>query len=230
MTEAKTTVTVNLPESLLLLAIDDESGKISSQMQAADLGSAAAILLELLIDGRIDTVDGKIRVIDDSTTGDVMFDQALSAIRDSKKLHDAKYWVHMISRQHVKDRVLDQLVARNIVRKEEHRVLWVFPVDRFPVENPAPENDLREMLREVVITGYDPDARSAALIGLLKATNLTGTVFNKDERKAYKKRIEDISRGEQMSEAVSKILRDTQTALIAVMVATTATTSAASSS
>src|SRR6478672_149078 len=103
MTETKTTVTVNLPESLLLLAIDDETGKISSQMQAADLGSAAAILLELLIDGRIDTVDGKIRVIDDSTTGDVMFDQALSAIRDSKKPHDVKHWVRNISKTKVKE-------------------------------------------------------------------------------------------------------------------------------
>jgi hypothetical protein len=68
------------------------------------------------------------------------------------------------------------------------------------------------------------------LIGLLKATKLTGTVFDKAERKAYGKRIDDIARGEQMSEAVSKILQDTQAALIAVIVATTATTSAATSS
>jgi Golgi phosphoprotein 3 len=221
MTDSKTTVKVNLPESLLLLAIDDETGKLSSQMQAADLGTAAAVLLELLITGRIDTVDGKIRVIDDNPTGNIIFDQALSAIRDSKKPHDAKHWVRNISKARVKDQVLDQLIARNIVRKEAHRMLWIFPIDRFPVKNPAPENDLRETLRKVVIDGYDPDVRSAALIGLLKATNLTGTVFNKDERKAYKKRIDDIARGEQMSEAVSKILQETQAALIAVIVATT---------
>ena len=230
MTDINTTVTVNLPESLLLLAIDDETGKISSQMQAAELGTAAAVMLELLIAGRIDSVDGKIRVIDDSPTGNIVFDQALSAIRDSKKPHDAKYWVRNITKQRVKDQVLGRLIARNIVRKEEHRLLWVFHVDRFPVENPAPEDDLRETLREAVIAGYDPDARSAALIALLKATSLTGVVFSKDERKAHGKRIDDIARGEQMSEAVSKILKDTQAALIAVMVATTVTTSAASNS
>ena len=225
-----TTVTVNLPESLLLLAIDDETGKISSQMQAADLGTAAAVLLELLIAGRIAPADGKLRVIDERPTGNIVFDRTLSAIRESKKAYDAKYWVRSISKRRVKDQVLDQLIARNIVRKEEHRLLWVFPADRFPVANPAPENDLRQTLREVVITGYDPDARSAALIGLLKATKLTGAVFSKDERKAYKKRIDDIARGEQMSEAVAKILQETQAAMIAVMAATTATTSAATNS
>src|SRR4051812_39109573 len=116
MTDAKTTVKVNLPESLLLLAIDDETGKLSSQTQAADLGTAAAVLLELLVTGRIDTVDGKIRVIDDSPIGNIIFDQALSVIRDSKKPHDAKHWVRNISKARVKDQVLDQLIARNIVR------------------------------------------------------------------------------------------------------------------
>ena len=223
-------VHVNLPESLMLLATDDESGRISSQMRQADYGAAGAVLLELLFSGRIATTDGKIELLSNAATGDPVLDNAVFLIGESEKRHDAKHWVRKIADAGVKDQLLDQLTGRDILRHVPQRLLWVIPDDRYLVENPQPEEDIRATLRAVVLEGRDPDARSAALISLLKATDLTGAVFSKEERKSAKSRIDAIANGDLMSDAVSRVIKDMEAALVAAIIATTAASTAAATS
>lgn len=227
MTQSDQHVHVNLPESLMLLAADDETGRISSQKQAADFGAAGAVLLELLLAGRIASVDGKIELLCDAATGDPVLDNAVFLIGQSSKQHDAKHWVRKIADAKVKDQLLDQLAERDILRHVPQRLLWVIPDDRYLIENPQPEEDIRASLRAVVLEDREPDAHSAALIALLKATNLTGAVFSKEEARAAKSRIDAIANGDLMSAAVSRVIKDMEAALIAVFIATTVTTSVA---
>ena len=219
VTDQRGSVTVNLPESLLLLAIDDDTGEISSQMRSADFGTAGAVLLELFIAGKLQIVDGHVRIIDSTMTGDPLLDDAVALIRASDKPRDAKHWVKKLADAKIMNQVLDQLIARDIVRSEEHRLLWIIPVNRFPAENREPEDDLRAKLRSIVIDNQPPDVHSAALIGLLKATDLTGAVFSKSERKDYRERIDGIANGDLLSGAVAKLIKDAQNAMTAAIVA-----------
>lgn len=221
---------VNLPESLMLLAADDESGRISSQMRATEYGAAGAVLLELLFAGRLANTEGKIELLSDAATGDPVLDNAIFLIGESGKRHDAKHWVRKIADAGVKDQLLDGLTERDILRHVPQRLLWVIPDDRYLVENPQPEEDLRDSLRAVVLETREPDARSAALIALLKATDLTGAVFSKAERKAAKSRIDAIANGDLVSAAVSSVIKDMQAALMAAIIATTAATTVAATS
>ena len=230
MTPSGEHIHVNLPESLLLLATDDESGRISSQMRAADFGAAGAVLLELLFSGRIASNDGKIALLSDAATGDPVLDNALFLIGEASKRHDAKHWVRKIADAGVKEQILDQLTERDILRHVPQRLLWVIPDDRYLIENPTPEDDIRASLRAIVLDDRTPDARSAALIALLKATDLTGAVFSKAERKAQKSRIDAIANGDLMSAAVSSVIKDMQAALTAAIIATTAATTVAATS
>jgi len=230
MSQAAEQSYVNLPESLMLLATDDESGRISSQMRAADFGAAGAVLLELLFSGRIASADGKLQLLSDAGTGDPVLDNAVFLIGKSKKQQDAKHWVRKIADAGVKDQLLDRLTGRDILRRVPQRLLWVIPDDRYLIENPQPEEDIRASLRAVVLEDRNPDARSAALIALLKATDLTGAVFSKAERKTAKSRIDAIASGDLMSAAVSSLIKEMQAALMAAIVATTATTTVAATS
>lgn len=225
----RTPVIVTLPESLLLLATDDESGHISTKSGALDYGLAGAVLTELLLRDRLDAEDGKLRLTNGSPMGDSVLDHALASMGDSKP-RDAKHWVGKLARDHVKDRVLDQLIQKGVLGIEEHRILWIIPVDRYPAEDSAPERDVRENVRAVVTEGASPQPRTATLIALLKACDLTGAVFSHDERKQYKERIEEISRGEAMGETVSRVIRDMQAAVTAAVVAATAAAASSSAS
>lgn len=230
MTQPGAHVHVNLPESLMLLATDDESGRISSQMRQADYGAAGAVLMELLFSGRITSADGKIELLSDAATGDPVLDNAVFLIGESGKSQDAKHWVRKIADAGVKDRLLEQLTERDILRHVPQRLLWIIPDDRYLIENPQPEEDIRESLRAVVLDGRDPDARSAALVALLKATDLTGAVFSKAERKAAKSRIDAIANGDLMSDAVSRVIKDMEAALMAAIIATTTVSTVAATS
>jgi hypothetical protein len=216
MTDGRTPIAVDLPERLLLLATDDKSGHVDTKSGAIALGLAGATLTELLINHRLDIADGKVTVTDATLTGDPILDDALTGIAESKP-HDPKHW---IAKLELRDRTLERLIDAGILRHEEHRILWVIPADRYPAENDAPERDARNAVRAAVLDGEEPTDRTAALIGILRACDLTGSVFSKVERKRYGDRIDRIAESEILGDAVGKAVKELQDAI--TMVAVTA--------
>lgn len=226
---------LSLSEELLLLAIDDTTGKVSSPTpDALRYGLAGAVLMDLLIAGRLDLVDEKLVLTDATPIGDAVLDDAALEIGRNEKAGDARYWVDKLGRDHLEERVLERLVERQILRKEEHRIVWVIPVDRYPTANPAPEREVRERVRAVVLDEAAPDPRTATLIGLMKACNLTTLVFSRDEQRRYGRRLDQIAHGDAVGQAVSRAAAAaqaaTQAAMTAAIAASIATSVAASTS
>jgi golgi phosphoprotein 3 len=224
MTESSTPIPVDLPERLLLLATDDASGRVDTKSGALDLGLAGATLTELLLLERLATSGDHVTVANAAPTGDPILDEALAVIAVSKP-RDSRHWVTKLAKTTIRERALDHLTEQGMLRREEHRILWVIPADRYPVENDASERDVRDAVRVTVIDGEEPTPRTAALIGILKACDLTGAVFSKDERKRHGDRIERIAEGEVLGGAVGKAVKELQDAI--TMVAVTAALSGA---
>ena len=85
---------LNLMEELLLLALDDEKGKIiSSSSCALPYGLRGALLLELFLAEKNDVVDKKIDVINKNNTGNEVLDNALNIINTHHKQKTVKFWV-----------------------------------------------------------------------------------------------------------------------------------------
>lgn len=66
--------------------------------------------------------------------------------------------------------VLDRLVGRGLLRREESRVLGVFRRTKFPAADEQHEAQLRARIHRVLVDGETPDPRTAAIIGLLSAS------------------------------------------------------------
>ncbi len=224
----------SLPEDLLLLAVDDTTGKVySSESNALNYGLAGAALMDLLIAGRLDSADGKVTLANSTALGDAVLDDAALEIGRNEKGGDVQYWVDKLGNDklgsdHLTERVLDQLIQQQILRKEEHRIAWVIPADRYPTVNPAPERQVSEHIRAAVLEGTAPEPRIAALIGLLKACDLTGLVFTKQERQEYGERIDQIGHGDAVGQAVSHAAEAAQAAMTGAIVGSIAASTAAS--
>jgi golgi phosphoprotein 3 len=229
METTRTPLIVDLPEGLLLLAIDDATGRIETRSGALDYGVAGAVLTELFLQERLTLRDGKIAVVDAGATGDPLFDDALGRIAGSKP-RDAKHWVSKLPRAEFRNGVLDRLVDKGVLRREEHRLLWIIPADRYPAEDDSPEQHVREAVRAAVLDGAVPQPRIAVLIGILKACDLLGTVFSKEERKLHRDRIDQIASAELMGQAVSKAVKEMQAATTAAIIAATTAATVTSSS
>lgn len=218
-----------LPEDLLLLALDDQSGTVPlEQSMSLDYGLAGAVLLELLLAGKVSQQGGKLISAGAKPTGDEVLDTAMQKIGAAKRPRDLKHWVSTLSGNHLRDHIVARLVAQGIVRREEHKILWVFPSQRYPTADPLPERALRDQLRAAVLDDDAPTPRLAALIALADACKLTDTLFSKAERKTVAPRLKAIAQGQDMGKAVRGATEEMQAAVIAATMAAIAGSVAAS--
>src|SRR5688572_15716525 len=144
-----------IAEDLLLFALDDEKGTtLWSGAAALPYGLAGALLAELAMRGKVALGDKQaVAVLDETPTGVDVLDDALRLIATSKKPRDAKHWVTTFTTKvkRLRDRLEDRLVAEGILRKDQHRVLFLFPFERLPTDDPSVERGLRDEVRAVLL-------------------------------------------------------------------------------
>lgn len=218
--------TLTVPEELLLLAIDDDKGKISlTASSSLEYGLAGGQILELALADRLSLDERKVVIQRAEPTGDELVDAALAQMVAERKPRSVTWWVNAL---HAKTRgkYLERLVERDIIGVETHKVLGIIPITRHPEKAPEAEREIRARLRRVGLEGAEPDARTAALIGLVVACSLTPVVFpERAERKDAKPRLRDIANGQVVGQAVSTVVNEINAAVTAAVVASTAATS-----
>ncbi|WP_433267091.1 GOLPH3/VPS74 family protein [Actinosynnema sp. CS-041913] len=210
---------LTLADELALLAYDDDGTRRLSQ-PSLGYGLAGAVLVELAIAGRIDVVDKRVAALSTAPIGHEVLDGALTTIADDR-LRKPKDWVEKLAKG-LTDQVLDGLADAGVLRREQDRILWVFPRTRFPspdgVEPPL-ETEVRRRLTAAIATDQPVDPRTAALCALIKAVQFDRKVFADQPRDRVKARLKAISEGEWAADATRKAIEQVQAALSAVMVA-----------
>jgi hypothetical protein len=221
-----------LAEELLLLALHDEKGKIvSSAATAINYGLSGALLMELAIQGKLGYDRKHIYIHDSSSVGEPLLDEVLEKIGQSKKVRSPQYWVSRLCNiKGLKQRLLNGLVEKRILAKEEHRVLGIFTRARYFVNQSSHEQEVRHRIRNIILNGVEPSERSAILIGLMHACNLTSEVFSREERKRAGKRIKEIARKEVMGKVVSDIVAGVDAAIMAAVTASVVSSNSSSDS
>jgi Golgi phosphoprotein 3 GPP34 len=217
----------SLPEELLLIAYNDTTGRQQGGTTELGCGLAGAVLVELALAGRIGVVDGHVRAVDASPTGDPVVDEALVRIATAKKARKPAWWVGKLNRG-IQKRLLDRLVERGVLRRQRHKMLGLFPVRRYPTLDAGQESAARSRLQSVVAHGTQPDARTAALAALLDACGLARRTFPEMDRKQLKARMKELGEGQWTSDAVRTAIKSIHAGVAAAtvgatMAATTAT-------
>lgn len=204
-----------LADALLLLAYDDDSGKATVGGQQLDFGLAGAVLAELVLAGRVELGESRVRVVSRTPTGNAVCDGVLAAIADDRKPRKPADLVPRLARG-LRDIVLSRLTAQGVVRESQEKVLGFIPVTRYPAVNRRPETDLRERLRAVVVDGAPPDPRTAVLCGLVIAIGMDRGIFPDMPRKEVKRRVEEVAAGEWAGPAVREAVATAQAVATAV--------------
>ena len=196
-----------LPEHLLLLALRDDKGSVvQSSAMALPYGLAGALVMELSMRRRVSVEEEALVVSSREATGDDILDEALATLEQSKRTRDLTYWIARPDSlaKGLKQRLLDRLVARGILKAEEHRFLWLIPYNRYPEQDAGPERDIRQRVHDVVLHGAEPDESTALLITLVHACDLAKEVFPERDVRDVKRRLKEFSEGAQISKAVTE--------------------------
>ncbi|NUT97882.1 MAG: GPP34 family phosphoprotein [Saccharothrix sp.] len=210
---------LTLADELALLAYDDDGTRRLGQ-PALGYGLAGAVLVELAIAGRVEVADKRVVVLSTERIGHDVLDEALTRMADDP-LRKPKTWVEKLSKG-LTDRVLDGLADAGVLRREQDKVLLIFPRTRFPspggVEPPL-ETEVRARLTRAVATDGPVDPRTAALCALIRAVQFEGKVFTDQPRDRLKRRLKEISEGDWAADATRKAIEEVQAAVSVMMVA-----------
>ncbi len=213
---------LTLPEELLLLMLDDRTGRLNEGAgPTSNFAIAAAILSELALQGRVDTDPQRLFVTDATPTGDALLDGSLARIAAEPpspprrggaddEPTDSRRWIEVLARDadaH-RDAILARLVSRGILRQEEGRFLWIFPERRYPVISDKEEQEVKARLMDVIFRDAIPEPRDSLLLGIVRAAGLLPLILAPDALDAAAPRIEAVANLEEINRSLGTAVRD----------------------
>jgi len=218
-----------IAEQLLLLFLDDDKGSERASW-GGDPGLAGALLLDLTAAGAIGERDGKLVATPSVALEHPALRAAYAAVAASEKPRDAKGWVGRLPKElkPLAGTIADPLVERGVLAEERRKLLGLFKTTRFPQVDPAPERELRERLRAVLLGERTPAPQEAMLVALLQPYDLVGKLVPGDRRKEAKQRAKALAEGGAAVKAVDDAIKGIQAAVIASTTAAIAASTAVS--
>lgn len=212
---------------LLLLALDEKSGKSLVDSSSLGAGVVGAALVDLVLDGALEVVvndGGPVRKGRLARTGRrAPSGEAMALILE--KAHDKTpkaavselyAWSWKDHSGLLKDQLLEQMAAEGLLTKEDHKVLGLFPSTRWKEADGREEADIRARLRTVVVDGQAPDERTGALVSLVCALDLAPKLFPDADKKQVRARAEEVSKGQWAGKAVHDAVQELMAALVVV--------------
>ncbi len=204
---------LNCAEELILLAIDDQTNSFyritSINFNVALIG---ALLMDLALRKRIDVNLEGIYVLSTEPTGDRFLDAILENLIETEAGNQPAALVGQLynSMGHLKDKLLQDLEEKGIIKVSQCKVLWLFKKRRYPVIDQKEEEEVLSRIRKTVLTDVDPEPRDLALIALLNICNLMDKIFTQEELEQRSERLEQLKKQDLISPAVKRIIGEMQ--------------------
>jgi hypothetical protein len=202
---------LTLPEELLLLMLDDESGVLHERAApSAEYALAGAVLAELVLAGRIEAGPGILRVVDATPTGDALEDGVLARIAAAKQPMDTKHWVETLGTdaESYREALFARLVSKGILRAEEGRFLWVFHERRYPEISGREEREAKARIMAVLFGEAAPAPRDALLVGLCRAAGLFDDILAGHEVDHLQPRIDAVADTQEIGRGTAEAVRE----------------------
>jgi hypothetical protein len=155
-----------LPETVALLALDPEKGRLRGAYASGNSAMAAACLQELELRGRTALRGRKVTVIDATPTGEAALDAILAAVAGQKRPRSLHAWLGRLLAQHPTRLVLHALAARGAASRTRQRILF-FPVVRYVPDGLARAAAVA-LLDEQLAAGAGPVLEHVVASGLLR--------------------------------------------------------------
>ncbi|MDW3210534.1 MAG: GPP34 family phosphoprotein [Reichenbachiella sp.] len=201
---------LSLAEGLMLIALDDEEGRLLSAAEhSIDHGLLAILILELSLIKRVGFESNKIVVKDSTGTGNKVLDSVLKAIGGGGDSVSATIKKIASGFDSIQDDVIELLVQRGILKVESTKLLWIPVSERMDNANYAFEQEIRDTLKAVVQKGQKPTPAIIILMSMISNCKILEEVFQeKDELIDAVKVAKDITNSPAIDPETQTVLND----------------------
>ncbi len=214
---------LSFAEEILLLILHEESGGAEALPETVWRPTlAGAALMELAVEGRIDTDFDSLTVTDPAPLGDTLLDPVLAQIAANAEPRDAAYWVGKIAEQaeSIRDRASARMIGKSILAFAEDGSIIierrVFRTRRYPAHNgKGTEQEVRLRIMRVLFGNDIPEPRDVVLIALASACGLFRRMLDKDELEQASPRIALVEKMDLIGRKVVESVRRSERAAAA---------------
>jgi hypothetical protein len=209
-------------EQIVLLALDEETGRLREAPLRVSLAVAAGALAGLALSGHVVLREGAFTVARASAPADPVAAVLVQHLREHPG-DEPRAWLLAV-RERALAAAYEGLLARRVVRERGRRVLGAFGTVTYPVVVPQARAALLGRLDAVLARGQDPDARTAALITVLHHAGLhallpTGAGADADATAARRAAVAALAEGQASAAALGETVRTTVASIAAVVAA-----------
>ena len=199
-------------DELLLLLIDDKRGDlIPIPAWSLSCALAGALLMDLALEGRIDTDPDSLSLLDATPLDDDLLDPVLAEIAQAEAARPARFWVAHFAEQgdDIRDKTLARLAAQGILEVEEGGFFAFLPsvsrTRRYPVDQ-ARREDVRLRIMRALFSNDIPDPNDVVIIGLAEACSVFERLLPPAERAVAQERIALLGRMDLIGRAVTEVI------------------------
>ncbi len=199
---------LTLADEIVVLMLDDEVGEIRPDcMPIAPVAIAGGLLMELALQGRIDTDLKALFIVNPEATGDELLDEILQEIAAEPEQHPSAWWIEELSNRNEDfvEIMLARLVAAGILMEEEFKILWVFSRRAYPQVTGREEREAKARLMSVLFHDEVPDPRDTLLLGLANSSGALAAILTEVELEKAAGRIAEVVELEEISRSVGAV-------------------------
>ena len=207
-------------EEILLLLLDDETGKMESvHPTVMEMLMAGAAMMDLAMRGRVDCDLEKLFVTNEAPTGEPMLDLAFEDVRSVEESLHPRQWIQRLSERGLEFREisLKRLVERGILREEDKKFLWVFRARRYPAIDGRAQREVKLRIAGVLLSEDLPDPRDVALICLADSCRILRSIFSDHGMDSLRPRIDQVRKLDLIGREVSSIIEEIERTLAMAM-------------
>jgi len=167
-----------LADQYFLIAHEDRTGRSRLHPRATGLGLAAALIGELVLEGRLELIDGDLHIIDRRPPGDALAHDILSLLIAQPQHREVRTWLAYLS-QDAAIRVGERLIRVGAVEPVTRRKMLSTQTLYMP--NSAEQRNAAAWaagrLANLLVRGIEMSVGDRVLAGLVAATGLTRHVL-----------------------------------------------------
>lgn len=200
---------LTLAEDIILLLLDDDTGKLASiDLMTLNYAMAGAVLMDLALRNKIDTDLESLIVADSTPTGLQMLDTYLDKISSENKENNTRYWLTELSNygDDIVESALNMLVEKKILKTEEKKILWVIGTRVYPMIDDKEEKEVKRRIIDLLMSDVIPTPQDVVLVSLMDTCSLFTTILSSKEVERLSSRIEQIRKLDLIGQEVTKVL------------------------
>ncbi|MBE0678759.1 MAG: GPP34 family phosphoprotein [Bacteroidales bacterium] len=213
----------NIAEKFLLIAHHPEKGRFMISQLYIQYGIAGAIVLDMMLEDRIDIADKKLILKTARGSADPIISEVIALMSQSSRSRRVEYWVRKLATRYNKYKwlVLKGLADKRIVRIEEKKFLGLIPYRKSSlIESYTRSNIIRQLKSEVLAYTREPSSASMSIAGLIEACRMHRILSDdREERKTIRTQLKKMIKESPVSDAVSQTIKQVQAAIIASVTA-----------